>query len=89
MPKIDDEFAKSLGKFENLEKLKANLKEGMEAEKEKKNLEKWRTEAIEEIIKRSQMEIPDILLEGEMDKMMVEFEQNIAQMGMAMEAYLD
>ena len=88
LPKIDDEFAKSLGKFESLEKLKANLKEGMEAEKEKKNQEKWRTEAIEEIIKGSQMEIPEILLEGEMDKMMVEFEQNIAQMGMAMETYL-
>ncbi len=88
LPKIDDEFAKSLGKFENLEKLKTNLKEGMEMEKEKKNQEKWRTEAIEEIVKGSQMEIPDILLEGEMDKMMAEFEQNIAQMGMAMEVYL-
>ncbi len=88
LPKIDDEFAKNLGKFENLEKLKANLKEGMEAEKEKKNQEKWRTEAIEEIVKSSQMEIPDILVNGELDKMMVEFEQNIAQMGMAMETYL-
>jgi trigger factor len=88
VPKIDDEFAKSLGKFENLEKLKANLREGMKIEKEKKNQEKWRTEAIEEIVKGSQMEIPDILLEGELDKMMVEFEQNIAQMGLAMEAYL-
>jgi trigger factor len=34
------------------------------------------------------MEIPDILLEGELDKMMAEFEQNIAQMGMTMETYL-
>ena len=62
LPKIDDEFAKSLGKFEKLEKLKANLKEGIGAEKEKKNQEKWRTEAIEEIIKGSQMEIPDMAL---------------------------
>jgi trigger factor len=88
LPKIDDEFAKSLGKFENLEKLKINLKEGMEMEKKKKNQEKWRAEAIEEIVKKSQMEIPDVLLEGETDKMMAEFEQNIAQMGMTMESYL-
>jgi len=88
LPKIDDEFAKSLGKFENLEKLKANLKEGIKMEKEKKDQEKWRAEAIEEIVKGSQMEIPDVLLEGELDKMMAEFEQNIAQMGMTMETYL-
>jgi trigger factor len=88
LPKVDDDFAKSLGEFENLEKFKTNLKEGIKIEKEKKNQEKWRSEAIEEIVKGSQMEIPDVLLEGELDKMMAEFEQNIAQMGMEMEAYL-
>lgn len=38
-PEIDDEFAKSMGNFENLEALKKNIKEGMEEEQERRNKE--------------------------------------------------
>jgi trigger factor len=88
-PKIDDEFAKSLGKFENLEFLKKSLAEGIELEQEKKNEEKWRAAVIERIATGSQINLPDILVEQELDKMMAEFEQNIAQMGLKLETYLE
>jgi len=88
LPEINDEFAKSLGKFENLEALKKSIKEGMKLEQKKKSEDKWRTEAIEKIAMASQIEIPEALLEGELEKMMGEFEQNIAGMGLALETYL-
>lgn len=89
IPEINDEFAKSLGNFENLDKLKASLKEGMAEEQKRKNKDKWRTRAIEAIVKASQMEIPDILVDTELNKMESEFEQNIAQTGMNLDAYLE
>jgi len=89
LPEINNEFAKSLGKFENLEALKKSLIAGMELEQKKKNEDKWRTEAIEKIANSNQMEIPEVLLEGELEKMMAEFEQNIAGMGLTLDTYLE
>jgi trigger factor len=89
LPEINDDFAKGLGNFEDLEKLKASVKEGIELEQKKKNGEKWRQDALEKIIADVNIEVPDILLEGEIDKMMAEFEQNITSMGMNLEKYLE
>jgi trigger factor len=89
LPKIDDEFAKSLGNFENLEAFKKNLSEGIELEQQSKNKEKWRGEAIDKIAAESQIDVPDVLVDQEIEKMMAEFEQNIAAMGLQLETYLE
>jgi trigger factor len=89
LPKIDDEFAKGLGKFENVEALKKSLREGIELEQKNKAKEKWRTEVIEKIAAESEIELPEILVEQELEKMMAEFEQNIASMGLKLETYLE
>ncbi len=89
LPAIDDEFAKSLGNFENMEALKKSIAEGLELEHKKKNEEKWRAEALEKIAAGSQMEIPPALIELETEKMMAEFEHNIASMGMSLDTYLE
>ena len=87
MAEMNDDFAKSLGKFENLESLKKSILEGMEMEQKKKNEEKRRQDILEKIISECQIEIPDVLLESELEKMMAEFEQNIAGMGMKLDDY--
>jgi trigger factor len=89
LPEINDDFAKSLGNFENLDSLKKNISEGIEMEQKKKSEEKWRTETIEKIASESQIELPDILIDQELEKMMVELEQNIASMGLELETYLE
>ena len=89
LPEMNDDFAKSLGNFENLESLKKSILEGMEMEQKKKNEEKWRQEVIEKIISDCQTEIPDVLIESELEKMMAEFEQNISGMGMKLDDYLE
>lgn len=89
LPALDDEFAKSLGQFENIEALKKSLEEGIEIEQKKKNEEKWRTEAIEKIAAESGIDLPEILVEQELEKMMAEFDQNIARMGLKLETYLE
>ncbi|MDD3487218.1 MAG: trigger factor [Candidatus Moranbacteria bacterium] len=88
LPKINDDFAKSLGDFENFEALKKSLSEGINLEQEKKESEKWRTETIEKIAGESKIELPDILIDQELEKMLGEMEQNIASMGMDLETYL-
>jgi trigger factor len=87
-PEINDEFAASLGKFENLEALKKNIEEGMEHENEHKIKDEKRTKYIEEIIKNCEIELPEILIHEEAHKMLDEFEYQLAPMGMNLDQYL-
>jgi trigger factor len=89
VPELNDEFAKSLGNFENLEALKKNIREGLLEEREAKIKEQHRNDFIEKIIENSEIELPEILTHSEIHQMMHEFEQNLAPMGMSLDQYLE
>jgi len=88
VPEIDDEFAKSLGNFENLEALKKNMRAGMEHEETHRMSERKRNEYVEKIIENTKADIPEILIHEEIHKMMHEFEHQISSMGMNLDQYL-
>lgn len=88
VPETNDEFAKSLGKFENLESLKKNIREGLEKEGEHKRKEEKRSKQLEEIIGNAEVDLPEILIEEEIKRMTAEFEQQISMMGMNLDQYL-
>lgn len=88
-PEIDDDFAKSLGKFENLEALKKNISEGLEHEQGHKLEHERKGKYLDEIIKETKVDVPETLIESEIDNLMQEFEQQIQSMGMSLDDYLD
>lgn len=88
IPKLSDEFAKNLGKFGSLANLKQNIKEGMIQEKETREKERIRTELIEKIAKDSKMDIPEALIEIELDKMINELQGSVRGMGLDFNKYL-
>ncbi len=88
IPEPSDEFAKSLGNFESLDKLKQNIKEGLFTEKELREKERIRMELIEKVAKDSQIDIPEILIENELEKMIGELEHNVLSMGLEFDRYL-
>jgi trigger factor len=87
-PEVNDDFAKSLGKFENLEALKKNVSEGIEHENEHKLKDEKRTKQIEEVIKNIETDLPDILITEEVGRMTSEFEYQLSPMGMNLDQYL-
>jgi len=89
-PEVSDEFARSLGKFEDLAALKKNVREGLLEEKEKDLKEKKRAEFIDVLISATVIELPEILVHEELHKMLNEFEMQLEGMGMGMtlESYL-
>ena len=87
-PAFDDTFAQSLGPFKDVNDFKIKLKENLKLEKENQAREKTRLKIIEEIIKESKIDLPEILAEIELDKMMHRMESDIAQMGLKFEDYL-
>jgi len=87
LPELNDEFAKKLGDFKTIDELKNKLKEGLHIEKEKGEKDKRRMKFLESAIEGSSIELPRILIEGELDRMMLQFEDNVARAGGTLEDY--
>jgi trigger factor len=85
---FDDEFVKALGPFENVEDFKKKLKDNIKLEKENLAREKNRLKIIEEIISKSEMDLPEMLIEAELGKILFRMESDITQMGLKFEDYL-
>ena len=88
LPEVTDEWVKTLGKFENVDDFTTKIQENLATEKEAKNVEKRRIAIIEAIIEASDIEVPEMMVEYELDKMVHEFEGNIAMTGMSFDDYL-
>ena len=88
LPEFNDAFVQAIGPFKDVEDFKARLKENIKLEKENKNKEKTRLKIIEKIIEDSTLELPEILIEVELDKILYRMESDITQMGLKFEDYL-
>lgn len=88
-PEITDEFARSLGKFENLEELRKSVREGMAEERKKQAEESRRGEYVEALIKAAKAELPEVLVHEELHRMLHEFGAQLEGMGMQLDAYLE
>jgi trigger factor len=88
LPEFNDDFVKTLGNFKNVEDFKTQLKENMRAEKDRHAQEKRRIQIIEKVIEESKVDLPDILITEELDRMMEQFRSDIRNYKMEPEAYL-
>ncbi len=87
-PEVNDKFAESLGQ-KSLDELKKLIKQNITAEKEQAELAKQEKEALELLANKSDFEeIPDILVNEELHKMIHELEHSISQQGLKIDDYL-
>jgi FKBP-type peptidyl-prolyl cis-trans isomerase (trigger factor) len=88
LPELNDEFVKSLGAFESVEDFKTKLKENMSKEKEVSAHEKRRIEIIEAIIEKAGIEVPNSMVDFELNKMLEQFKYDLSMSGMNIDGYL-
>jgi trigger factor len=88
LPEFNDAFVQALGPFKDVADFKTKLKENIKLEKENQQKEKTRLKIIEDIIEKSSLDLPEILVEIELDKILHRMESDIAQMGLKFEDYL-
>jgi FKBP-type peptidyl-prolyl cis-trans isomerase (trigger factor) len=88
LPELTDEYVKTLGAFENVSDFKIKLKENMIKEKETHAHEKRRIEIIESIIDSGTFDIPESMVDFELNKMFEQFNYDLSMSGMKMEEYL-
>ena len=88
LPELNDEFAQDVSEFDTLEEYKADVKKHLEVEKENEAKKTKEDEAIQKIIDKSTMEIPEAMIETQCENMVNEFAQRLAQSGLSMEQYM-
>jgi len=79
LPEVNDEFAKSAAKFDNLDALKKNIKQGLILEKEQIEKQRARQEILEKIGEKTKVEIPDVLIENEQKQMLENLKKMVSE----------
>ena len=88
VPELDDEFAKDVDEeVETLDELKEKTKEQMLEQRQTEADNAKREQLIEQASDNATVDIPDVMIETEVDQMLNEFQQNLQAQGMTLEMY--
>ncbi|QMT18676.1 trigger factor [Planococcus maritimus] len=88
LPELNDEFAKELDEeVEGLDALRTKMKENLKAEKENASETQMRDQLVQKAAENATVEIPQAMINSEIDRMMQDFEQRLSQQGMNKELY--
>ncbi|WP_062104535.1 trigger factor [Bacillus niameyensis] len=88
LPELDDEFAKDVDdKVETLEELKTSIKDRLTESKKNEADQKLRNDLVEKAAANAEIDLPEIMVDNEIDRMMQEFEQRLQMQGMNLELY--
>ena len=88
LPELDDEFAQDAAGVDTLAEYKEEIKKNLTEKKETEAKKTKEDEAIQKIIDKSKMDLPEAMIETQCETMVEEFAQRIAQSGLTMEQYL-
>jgi len=88
LPALDDEFAKDVDdEVETLDALKEKIRTRLEDSKKHEAEHNLRDTLVEKAAENAQVEIPEVMVTNEVNRMLQEFEQRLQMQGMNLELY--
>lgn len=88
-PTPDDELAKKCGNFQTFAELKADIEKNLELQNQHRALDQYREALVAELVKKSKVSAPEILIQDQLRFIKDDMERNAASRGMTMEQYLE
>jgi trigger factor len=88
LPEVDDEFAKKCGDFKDLKEYQEDVKNELQAQHERQALDKFKDDLVEKLIEVSDVPVPEILLNDQIDSIERDTTQNLRYRGQSLEDYL-
>ena len=85
LPELTDEFAKELGEFTNLEQVRKQIRDNMEAERKHTAEREAKDKLVNELVKRNEFEVPESLVDRQIDLRLERGLRALAAQGMKME----
>ena len=85
LPEVDDQFATQLGEFKNLDEVRQRIREGMQVERKHAAEHAAKDKLVAELVKRSEFEVPEALVERQIDVRLERGLRALAAQGMKAE----
>ena len=87
LPEIDDEFAKDASEFSTMEEFKADIRKTLQAKNDKLAADQDESKLVETIVENAKMEIPDVMIEEQIDDYVQDFRYQLSYQGLSLENY--
>ncbi len=87
LPEINDDFVKDVSEFDTLDELQADVREKLVKEAADKDENQMKNSAIEKVFEANDIDVPDVMVESEIENMMSEFDQQLRSQGMDLDSY--
>ena len=87
LPELDDEFAKEASEFETIADLKADVTKKLEEANTERAEREYEEAVINAVAENAKVEIPAVMVEKEVDKMVQNLEQRLQYQGLTLDQY--
>lgn len=88
LPELDDEFVKDISEFDTLDEFKADKKKELEKAAEARAVNEMKNKALEAVCEANEFDVPQVMIENEIDAIAQDFNQQLSYQGMNLEMYL-
>ena len=88
LPALDDDFAKDISEFDTLDEYKADVRAKLEAQAAERDNNVFTNAVIEKVMANATVEIPDAMVERQIDSMVRNFEARLAQQGLKLADFI-
>lgn len=85
LPELDDQFATQLGDFKTLDEVRQRIREGMESERKHAAEHEAKDKLVAELVKRTEFEVPEALVDRQIDVRLERGLRALAAQGMKAE----
>ncbi len=87
LPDLDDNFAKNAGEYQNLEELKEHVKKQLTERAKYQAENDFAEELMEKVAEKCQFEVPEVLIDKQVNNMMNNLKEDLKKRNMSMEDY--
>ncbi|MFR9192345.1 MAG: trigger factor [Anaerovoracaceae bacterium] len=89
LPELDDEFAKDVSEFDTLGELKNSTRERLEKYAKASEERQMQDAALAKVVEANEVEIPSVMIEDEIDRMIQELDQQLRYQGLSVDQYVE
>lgn len=88
LPELDDEFAGEVSEFETMDEYKADLKAKLSETKQQQATTENENNVVEKVVSNASMEIPDAMIEEQVNGTLEDYARRMRSQGLTMEQYM-
>lgn len=89
LPELDDEFIKDISEFDTIDEYKADLRKTMEDMAKRNQKTAMENQLMEKVVENAKIDIPEVMIENQIDNNIREMEMNMRYQGLSLETYLE